>query len=347
VTVANGGSASCTVTNDDAAATLTVTKLVTNDNGGTKVASDFPLFVDGGSVTSGVATSVNAGTHTVTETQQSGYTGPVFGGDCDASGNVTVANGGSASCTVTNDDAAATLTVTKVVINDNGGTKSCADFSFSVDGGAAVAFEADCSNSVTVNAGSHSVTEPAVAGYTTTYNNCTNVAVANGGSATCTITNNDNAPTVVSQITPTATTCQSFSAGTSATLGQLNYSVKNGKISQVDPGVFFYWVKVSGGGSYTITQNITSGNFSTKFNLAAGSAVFNANCVKVNQASITQNADGSVTVTFSGTGTFYIGIKYDTGSVKNQTAPNPSTVHYEFSTTGVAGSTNGLDLKLK
>jgi hypothetical protein len=195
----------------------------------------------------------------VTETSLAGYTGPVFGGDCDASGNVTVANGGSASCTVTNDD----------------------------------------------------------------------IAVTN-----------------VSQITPTATTCAMFRDGTSATLDTLNYSVKNGKINQVNPGVFFYWVKVSGGGTYTIDQSITTGNFSTQFAMAAGSAVFDASCVKVGSATLTQSG-GDVTVTFSGSGDFYIGIKYDTGTVKNQTAPIPTTVHYEFTTSGVSGSTSGLDLKLK
>jgi len=57
-----------------------------------------------------------------------------------------------------------------------------------------------------------------------------------------------------------------------------------------------------------------------------------------------------ITVTFNGGttgGTFFIGIKYSTASVKNQTAPSPSTVHYDFSTEGVSGSTSGLDLKKK
>jgi hypothetical protein len=52
-------------------------------------------------------------------------------------------------------------------------------------------------------------------------------------------------------------------------------------------------------------------------------------------------------VTFNaGTGgTFFIGIKYDAGSVVGFTAPSPTTtVHYDFSTTGVPSSTSGLDL---
>jgi hypothetical protein len=57
----------------------------------------------------------------------------------------------------------------------------------------------------------------------------------------------------------------------------LNYSVKttNGvtKISQVDPSVFFYWIKVdavAGANSFTVDQDITSGNFGTYFAKTAG-----------------------------------------------------------------------------
>jgi len=56
---------------------------------------------------------------------------------------------------------------------------------------------------------------------------------------------------------------------------------------------------------------------------------------------------GAVTVTFTATAgaTFYIGIKYDTGTLKNLTAPNPNTtVQYQFATSGLGGSTNGLSL---
>lgn len=79
--------------------TLTVTKVV---SGGTKVATDFPLFVNGMSITSGVATTtLTAGTYTVTETGSADYTGS-FSGDCNVDGEVDVTAGGSASCTLTN-----------------------------------------------------------------------------------------------------------------------------------------------------------------------------------------------------------------------------------------------------
>ncbi|OGG61173.1 hypothetical protein A3C87_03420 [Candidatus Kaiserbacteria bacterium RIFCSPHIGHO2_02_FULL_49_34] len=87
---------------------LVVNKVVVNDNGGTKVIADFPLFLNGASVTSGVATTTTAGTHTVTETSDSGYA-TTFGGDCASDGTITLAAGDVKTCTVTNNDIAAVV----------------------------------------------------------------------------------------------------------------------------------------------------------------------------------------------------------------------------------------------
>ncbi|MBI4099616.1 hypothetical protein HY440_01270, partial [Candidatus Microgenomates bacterium] len=113
-TIANGQTKTCTVTNNDIQPKLTVTKVVVNDNGGDKVVSDFPLFVDATSVTSGQENGFNAGTYTVSETTQDGYS-PSISGDCDSNGSVTLAVGDVKSCTITNDDIAPTLTVNKVL----------------------------------------------------------------------------------------------------------------------------------------------------------------------------------------------------------------------------------------
>jgi hypothetical protein len=58
---------------------------------------------------------------------------------------------------------------------------------------------------------------------------------------------------------------------------------------------------------------------------------------------VRQHDDGAFN---AGTGgTFFIGIKYDAGSIVGFAAPSPTTtVHYDFSTTGVPSSTSGLDL---
>jgi hypothetical protein len=131
------------------------------------------------------------------------------------------------------------------------------------------------------------------------------------------------------------------------TLSTVHYNVQGGTIHNTFPGVFFYWVAVTapaGNNTFTITQTITTGNFSTFFGIASGSNVFDSNCNSVHPT-ISQSGN-TTTVTFSAptTGTYYIGIKYDTSSVVGQPAPSPTTVHYNFMTTGVPGSTSGIDL---
>jgi len=84
---------------------LTVTKVVVNNNSGTNVVSDFPLFVGATSVISGVSNSFPAGDYVITETTNSGYN-QSFSGDCDTNGNITLYSGIDMTCTITNDDIA-------------------------------------------------------------------------------------------------------------------------------------------------------------------------------------------------------------------------------------------------
>jgi hypothetical protein len=160
-------------------------------------------------------------------------------------------------------------------------------------------------------------------------------------------------PAPTGQITPTATTCSQFNAGTSATLDTLQYSVKNGTIGQVNPGVFFYWIKVTataGSNTFTINQTITTGNFDSHFfNSTSGSNVFTSSCTAVKPAPTISTSNGVTTVTFTAStaGTYIIGVKYDAGSVKGFAAPNPTTVHYDFEITSIPGSKQGLNLVKK
>ena len=105
--------------------------------------------------------------------------------------------------------------------------------------------------------------------------------------------------------------------GTAADLNSLNYSVKNGVINQVAPGVFFYWVKVTavaGNNVFTITETTTPQAGFKKFALAnGGNNVFNLSCNSQSET-ITQNpTTGEVTVTFNAptAGTYIISLKYD------------------------------------
>jgi len=205
--IVNGGSKTCTITNDDVPGTLVVKKVVVNDNGGAKTAVDFAFDVAGPSVSNDVSfeadgqndLTVKAGTYNVVENADAGYT-TTYSADCS---NAVIVNGGSKTCTITNDDVPGTLIVKKIVINDEGGTKTGGDFTFKVGEANPVAFvqdQADASKgekSVSVSAGTYTVTEPAVPGYDASYEDCANVVVGNGDTKTCTITNDDNAkPTV-------------------------------------------------------------------------------------------------------------------------------------------------------
>ena len=188
-----GETVTCTFTNTKKPK-LTVTKIVVNDNGGTKQVSDFPLFVDGNSVTSGVKNTSTIGSHTVSETTDPGYTATI-GGDCAADGSITLAAGDDKTCTITNDDKPGKLIVIKHVINDNGGTATAADFT--LDSGGANDMPDNFPGAeapgteVTLDAGAYNVTETGPSGYTASFSADCSGSIANGQTKTCTVTNDD------------------------------------------------------------------------------------------------------------------------------------------------------------
>jgi uncharacterized repeat protein (TIGR01451 family) len=95
--------------------TINVVKRVINDNGRTKTIADFPLFVNGTPVTSGVTNTfgVSGGVFSATETNDVNYT-RTFSGDCDANGNMNLNNGENKFCIITNDDIGAPVVVPPV-----------------------------------------------------------------------------------------------------------------------------------------------------------------------------------------------------------------------------------------
>ena len=205
-TLAYGDEATCTITNDDKPGTLTVIKHVINDNGGSASASDFSMTVTGtnvqpsatfaGAESPGTTVTLNAGSYSVDEAANSAYTKSI-GSDCSG----TIANGETKSCTITNDDKPGTLIVIKHVINDNGGSKTAADFSMTVTGGnvqpgATFAGAESPGTTVTLNAGSYGVDEAADSGYTKSLGSDCSGSIANGETKTCTITNDDKPGTL-------------------------------------------------------------------------------------------------------------------------------------------------------
>jgi len=188
-------------------ATLTVKKEVTNDDGGDLEAEDFPLFVDGNLVHTGVPTTVTAGTtHTVTEEVQPGYTDPEFSGDCDTEGTITLDEGEDATCIVRNKNKPPWLKLVKNVINNDGGSAVPNDWTlaaatgapkngrnFSTLGGAGVFEKVYANVSYTLSEQSN------VVGYSAGNWVCDGgtqffeeLTLALGEYVTCTITNNDD-----------------------------------------------------------------------------------------------------------------------------------------------------------
>src|SRR5437867_3381906 len=189
----------CTFTNTKQPAHITVTKVVVNDNGGTASVPNYTLKVGNNVVTSGVSADVVEGTHAITESGgPSGYTAS-FSGDCDANGNITMQSGVSYSCTITNDDIQPQLIVKKVVNNTNGGTKVSSDFTINVTGNAATPSSfpgSSTGTTVTLNAGAYSVSESVPTGYAASYSTDCSGSIAVGQTKTCTITNQDQPPTL-------------------------------------------------------------------------------------------------------------------------------------------------------
>src|SRR6185503_8264081 len=208
ITVGLGGSATCTITNDDNAPGLHLRKVVVNDNGGTATVANFTLSANGPTPISGTSpvdsdSTFDAGTYALSETTVAGYTESAWAcaGGTQSGSNITVGLGGSATCTITNDDNTPALHLRKVVVNDNGGTATVANFPLSANGPTPISGTSPVDSDSTFDQGTYALSETTVAGYTASAWVCvggtqsgSNITVGLGGSATCTITNDDNTP---------------------------------------------------------------------------------------------------------------------------------------------------------
>ncbi len=202
ITMSDNNVYSCTITNDDIAPKLTVTKVVVNDDGGTKVVGNFTVQLDASTVTSGTQNTTTIGAHTVSEIADAGYTGTISG-DCAANGSITLALGDVKTCTITNDDIPPTLTLIKQVTNNNGGTKMVADFPLFINGNAVTS-----GNPVTLSGGLYTASETSDPGYQPsdwTGHCATNgtITLLPGESKTCTVTNDDISAQITVNVTVT------------------------------------------------------------------------------------------------------------------------------------------------
>ncbi len=210
VDVALGRSVTCTFTNEDVAPSITLVKAVVNGGGGQAAAGDFTLLLDGQPVVQGAANAVGVGAHTVGEQPLDGYVLSTV--SCvDGQGSTVLVSGGAVAlaldqhvtCTLTNDDVDARLTLKTVVVNDDGGWARAGDFALLLD-------EQPVASGVgqAVSAGAHTVSEQPADGYVMTAVSCVDgqgttvpvngdaVDVALGQHVTCTFTSDDVAPSI-------------------------------------------------------------------------------------------------------------------------------------------------------
>jgi hypothetical protein len=178
-------------------ATLTVTKIVINDDGGNKTVKDFVLKVDDKTVNSSQQFIFNPGIYQVSETKDKNYKAS-FSGDCSSSGRVTLKKGDVKNCIITNNDIKpynpnAQLTVIKKIINDDGGNKTVSEFILKVG-----SLQVISGVQNTFSAGMYTVSETKDKNYKASFGgDCSSsgrVTLKAGDVKVCVITNNDIKP---------------------------------------------------------------------------------------------------------------------------------------------------------
>lgn len=210
VTIGLGNAAICTITNTAIAPRLTLVKRVVNQAGGTAVPTDWtlsgagPVTITGTSGSPAVTSAnVRVGSYALSESAgPTGYTASAWSctGGTLAGASLTLALGANATCTITNTDQPARLTLVKVVDNGTtGATAVPANWTLSASGPATVtgAGNSAAVTNQSVPAGSYTLLESGgPAGYTASAWTCIGgalvggaVLVPNGGNVTCTITN--------------------------------------------------------------------------------------------------------------------------------------------------------------
>ena len=219
--LAAGETVTCTFTNSRQTGTLRVIKHVENNDGGTATASQWPMHVksggsdvtgspQNGAESPGTTYTLVAGSYTVSEgAGPANYTLSGFSGDCDSSGAVTVVAGQTKTCTITNNDDTPTLKLVKVVSNNDGGDAKADDFTLSATAAAPDddrnfnnAGGSGTAKNVYANT-TYTLDETTLSGYTEGSWSCdggtqvgATISVPLGADVTCTITNNDDTPTL-------------------------------------------------------------------------------------------------------------------------------------------------------
>ena len=243
-------------------------------------------------------------TCTATETVPSGYTANQAG--C---AGVAIANSGTASCTITNTLNSATLTVNK---------------NFSDNSAASVTVSVTCTNGGSASPASGTVTHAAPRTFTITsfssgatctatetlpngYTNstgCSNVAIANGGTPSCTITNTLKSGTFIVNKNFSDNSAASVTVAVTCTSG--TPSPASGTVSHASPKTFTI-TGFNSGATCAATETVPAGYTANQTTCAAGVVIVNGGSVSctitnTNSATFTvnknfnDNSSASVTV---------------------------------------------------
>jgi uncharacterized repeat protein (TIGR01451 family) len=355
VTLTPGQDATCTIVNDDISPKLTLSKIIINSNGGTAVATDFTLAATGPTPISGTvgsatvtAAAVNMGTYTLSETGPAGYSAGAWA--CSAGtltgNNLVLALNQNATCSITNTDIAAHLTLVKTITNDNGGPAAATAFTVSAVGPSTIsgATASAAVTNVAVPAGTYGLSETGPAGYTAGAWSCvggtlsgSSLTLALNQSAVCTLNNDDKPATLI------------LSKVSNGAVGAFTFNGSNGIGSQtlttVTPGAAVSGAAITlitSATSTTVTESIPTG-----FGLssaactgmgAGGTATPNlvTGALSLNSAAVAPGS--SVNCTFTNARASHTVAK--SASLSNITTPGPVTYSIVVTNTGLADLTS-------
>jgi hypothetical protein len=148
-------------------------------------------------------------------------------------------------------------------------------------------------------------------------------------------------PPVKGHIMHTGVTCSDFvSNNPSDELTSAQYGVKGGKVSNVAPGVAFYYISITAP-SASFQINVTQTNDASPtwkpIPVQATNQVilYESNCTKSSKGTSSVLADGTARIQVSGatTGaTYIVGVKYSLSGLGGQTVSGTPTVTYSFAT---------------
>jgi Prealbumin-like fold domain len=271
----------CTYINTFQPTSLTLVKQVVNNNGGIVAATAWTLTASGPTLLSGTTGSpavtnagVDAGTYTLSETGPAGYVASAW--TCSdgtsnvpvTAGVVTLISNNNYICTITNDDIAPKLKVTKLLVP----TSDFGTFNLTIDGTVhkAAASHNGTTGFIDVSAGTHTVGETIASGtlsnYIATYSgDCAangSVTLTVGETKQCTITNTRVAKLIVKKQTVGGNGTFAF---TTTSLGNFNLTTTGGTATKTFSGL--------APATYGVAETVPAGWVQTSVTCSDGSPV--------------------------------------------------------------------------